>query len=192
MYCANCFCFAEFRDFVPQFTQRTVHNQGYETYDEIWKRASRWIHITEPDAILNIQSVFVKFKKGTRSKQYPEHSTFKFWCIFCSPACITCYRIDVGLLHCLLQMLRRRRRVRVWCTKNTAALTARCTPTPPSTCKSSASFTAAVAPEVRRHRGHVTAAKMYDLPSRCSVPIVCLVPEASRRKMTWPKRVTKI
>ena len=61
----TCYCYgAEFKDFVPQFTQRTVHNQGYETYDEVWKRASRWIHQTEPDAILNIQSVFVKFKKG--------------------------------------------------------------------------------------------------------------------------------
>jgi hypothetical protein len=51
------------RDFLPSYDQRTVHNQGYEVYADLFKKASRWI-FEKPECIpINFQSVFIKVKK---------------------------------------------------------------------------------------------------------------------------------
>lgn len=52
------------QDFFPEYTQRTPHNQGYETYGDTWKKVARWIHQNIGLKMINIQSVFVKYKKG--------------------------------------------------------------------------------------------------------------------------------
>ncbi|ELT89321.1 hypothetical protein CAPTEDRAFT_207195 [Capitella teleta] len=53
------------RDFLPVFDQRSVHNQGYEVYGDLFKKASRWIFENPDCKPINFQSVFIKIKKGT-------------------------------------------------------------------------------------------------------------------------------
>lgn len=51
------------RDFFPQFDQRSPHSHGFETYSETFKRAARWIHQNPNLHVVNLQSVFFKYKK---------------------------------------------------------------------------------------------------------------------------------
>lgn len=52
------------RDFFPTFDQRSPHSQGYEVYTDMFKRAARWLYLDPHIQLINLQSVFIKVKKG--------------------------------------------------------------------------------------------------------------------------------
>jgi len=57
-----------FRDFIPVCDQRTPHNQGYEVFADLWRKAARWIHSSPNLKFINAQGLFVKVKKDTDSQ----------------------------------------------------------------------------------------------------------------------------
>eukprot|EP00918_Siedleckia_nematoides_P068063 GHVU01148155.1.p1 GENE.GHVU01148155.1~~GHVU01148155.1.p1 ORF type:complete len:568 (+),score=57.15 GHVU01148155.1:321-2024(+) len=84
------------RDFVPEYSQRSSHNKGYETYADVFRRAAKWAYQEKKLHCINAQSLFVKYKG---EKQVKSDSEADFWgkCFFTEHG--SAHRTTVAVSH---------------------------------------------------------------------------------------------
>ena len=53
-----------YKSFVPQFNGQSKENKGFEVFEKVFEKASRWISIQSGVRFISVKSVNVKLKKS--------------------------------------------------------------------------------------------------------------------------------